>query len=121
MSRFFLLQDGNFSLSPSSKEGTNLYETERRLYPMNKKHYLARPAAAALSLTMLWSAVSAASFSDIQGHWAADYINRAAAAGWISSDSTWCRPPEASVSRPMLSSAAASVPSPMECSITSEC
>ena len=48
---------------------------------MNKKHYLARPAAAALSLTMLWSAVSAASFSDIQGHWAEENISRWVEAG----------------------------------------
>lgn len=48
---------------------------------MNKKHYLARPAAAALSLTMLWSAVAAAPLSDIQGHWAAENITRWAEAG----------------------------------------
>ena len=48
---------------------------------MNKKHYLARPAAAALSLTMLWSAVSAAPLSDIQGHWAEENITRWVEAG----------------------------------------
>lgn len=48
---------------------------------MNKKHYLARPAAAALSLTMLWSAVAAAPLSDIQGHWAEENITRWVEAG----------------------------------------
>ena len=48
---------------------------------MNKKHYLARPAAAALSLTMLWSAVAAAPLSDIQGHWAEKNITRWVEAG----------------------------------------
>lgn len=48
---------------------------------MNKKHYLARPAAAALSLTMLWSAVAAVPLSDIQGHWAEENITRWVEAG----------------------------------------